>query len=746
MDSLTRSMDGPTRPVLAAAATPREAPLAMPAQSLRRFSRSERRAWAAPQSAATPWRERLIVFGGAAALTYYGAREMYGVVEVGEVTTLEWALVVLFVVNFYWIALSFSASLVGFRRLVAKTDRLGPPPQRLDVKTAIVMPIYNEAPSRVFAAMQAICEDVAATGLGDAFDYFFLSDTSDPNIWIAEERALLAMRERLPLERIYYRHRRKNVGRKVGNIADFVMRWGAAYPQMVVLDADSLMSADAIVRLAAAMEANPDAGIVQSLPLIVNRNTLFARVQQFAARIAGPVIAAGLAAWMGRDGNYWGHNAVIRTRAFADHCGLPDLGGRPPFGGQILSHDFVEAALMRRAGYAVTMLPTLGGSFEESPPSLIDLAVRDRRWCQGNLQHIRVLAGKGFTLASRHHFLAGIMAYLASPLWMAQLLVGIVLVLQSKYIRPEYFTADFSLFPAWPRFDYQRALYLFGLTMAVLLAPKFLGLIVALNDAPTRRGCGGALRLVLSSLLEIIISAALAPIMMLMQSGAVAQILSGRDTGWNPQRRGDGSIPFSVIVRRHSAHTALGLITLFAAGLISPSLVIWMSPTIAGLILSIPLSWASGQMWIGVGLRRLGLLTTPEETQTPPIVARANALAKQLAVTGCDDEDALRAVAGDAAFRHRHEMFLPDAGRHRRGEIDVDEAVATAKLNDARSVEEARAWLKPGEQLAVLSDRALIALLARLPARAEPLAEADAGAGEALQATTALAQAGDQRP
>jgi membrane glycosyltransferase len=315
---------------------------------------------------------------------------------------------------------------------------------------------------------------------------------------------------------------------------------------------------------------------------------------------------------------------------------------------------------------------------------------------------------------------------------MAQLLIGIVLVLQSKYIRPEYFTADFSLFPAWPRFDYERALRLFELTIAVLLAPKILGLIAALIDAPTRRGCGGAIRLVLSTLIEIVISAALASIMMVIQSGSVLQILSGRDTGWNPQRRDDGSIPFSSIVRRHRAHTALGLVTLFAAGLISPSLVIWMSPTIAGLILSIPLSWASGQLWIGVGLRRLGLLTTPEESETPPIIARANALADELALTGHDSDDGLRAIAGDAAFRQSHEMFLPDAGRHRRGEIDVDEAVATAKLNDARSVEEACGWLKPRERLAVLNDRALIALLARLPARSEPLAEADAGAAMAL--------------
>jgi membrane glycosyltransferase len=723
MDSLTSS-------IAAAPATPREAPLAMPAQSLRRFSRSERRAWAAPDHLRTPWLTRLPIFGGAVALTAYGAREMYGVVEVGVVTPLEWALVVLFVLTFSWISLSFTAAVYGFAWLM-RAPRLGPPPTKLQAKTAIVMPIYNEAPSRVFAAMQAICEDVAATGLGDAFDYFFLSDTQDPNLWVAEERALLAMRERLPGQRIYYRRRRRNIARKSGNIADFVMRWGAAYAHMVVLDADSLMTGETIVRLAAAMEADPDAGIIQSLPLIVNRNTLFARLQQFAARLAGPVLAAGLAAWVGRDGNYWGHNAIIRTRAFADHCGLPELAGRPPFGGYILSHDFVEAALMRRAGWAVYMLPTIGGSYEESPPSLIDLAARDRRWCQGNLQHARAAMGRGFCLASRQHFLAGIMGYLASPFWMAQLLVGIVLVLQSKYIRPEYFTADFSLFPAWPRFDYERALSLFELTIAVLLAPKILGLVAALADPPTRRACGGAILLTLSTVLEILVSSMLASIMMVIQSGSVLQILSGRDSGWRPQRRDDGSIPFSSIARRHRSHMALGVVTLFAAELISPSLVIWMSPTIAGLVLAIPLSWASGQRWIGVGLRRLGLLVTPEEVATPPIIARANALAQELALTGHDDDDGLRAIAADGEFRRVHETFLPDAIRHRRGEIDVDEAVAIAKLNDARSVEEACAWLKPKERLAVLTDRALIALLARLPLRAEPLVEAAAHAGVA---------------
>ena len=232
----------------------------------------------------------------------------------------------------------------------------------------------------------------------------------------------------------------------------------------------------------------------------------------------------------------------------------------------------------------------------------------------------------------------------------------------------------------------------------------------------------------LSTLLEIIVSAAIAPIMMLIQTGSVFQILSGRDTGWNPQRRDDGSIPLRSIVRRHRSHMAMGVFALIAAGLLSRSLVLWMSPTIAGLILAIPISWASGQLWMGAGLRRLGLLVTPEESQTPAIIRRANALAEELERSGHDNEDGLRAIAGDAQFRRAHEAFLPEAGRRRRGEVDVEEAVAISKLNDARHLDEACAWLKPREKLAVLNDRALIALLARLPAAAEPNAPSEPGA------------------
>ena len=700
------------------ACMPQEAPLAMPVQSFRRFAASERRGWSVPKLAYTPWLSRLLVFGGGLLLTIYGAMEMYAVVNVGTITTLKWALLILFVANFSWIAIAFTSGVLGFFWLLLRAPKVPGLPAGLRERTAVVMPIYNEAPSRVFGAVQAMIEDVERTGLGAHFDWFFLSDTTNPDVWIAEERAFLAMRARLgERARVFYRHRPKNTARKAGNIGDFVSRWGGAYAHMVVLDADSLMTGHSIVSLAAAMEADADSGIIQTLPLIINRNTMFARVQQFAARIYGPVIASGLAVWSGRDGNYWGHNAIIRTKAFADHCGLPDLRGRPPFGGHVLSHDFVEAALIRRAGYAVYMLPVLGGSYEESPPSLIDLATRDRRWCQGNLQHSRILMAKGFVWPTRQHFATGIMGYLASPLWMAQLIVGIVLVLQSTYIRPEYFTDEFRLFPAWPRFDAERALALFGVTMAVLLAPKVFGLIIALWESETRKACGGAFRLIVSTLLEVIMSALLAPIMMVIQTGSVMQIVFGRDTGWNPQRRDDGSIPLRDIIRRHRSHVALGVVTLIAGMLISPSLVAWMSPTIAGLILAIPISWASGQLGIGLALKRLGLLLTPEEASPPAIATRANALTSQLAAEGGDESDGIRAIHDDAALREAHEIFLPTPQPRLRGHIDTDRALAEAKLGEAQNLEEAIGWLKPKERMVVLHDRALLDMLTRLPAR-----------------------------
>ena len=710
--------------------TPVDNRLSMPAQNLFKYDTSKVRPPAASWLWRTPWLARLVTYGGGLALTVYGGWQMYRVIDVGGVTALKWALLALFLLNFSWIALSFCSAVVGFVLLLNKrpTPVL---PTELREKTAVVMPIYNEAPSRVFAALQTIFEDVQATGLGESFDWFFLSDTTNPDVWIAEERAFIALRRRLgPQARVFYRRREKNTSRKAGNIEDFVTRWGGAYAHMVVLDADSLMTGPTIVKLASAMEADPDSGIIQTLPLIINRNTLFARVQQFAARIYGPVIAMGLSAWMGRDGNYWGHNAIIRTEAFARHCGLPDLPGKPPFGGHILSHDFVEAALIRRAGYAVYMIPTLGGSFEESPPSLIDVSIRDRRWCQGNLQHSRVLFARGLHWASRQHFLTGIFGYLTSPLWLMQLLVGIIIVIQASYLKPEYFTGDFALFPTFPRFDAERSLQLFALTMSILLAPKFFGLLVAIYETETRRGSGGAIMLLISTLFEIVLSALLAPIMMLIQTGHVVHIVFGFDTGWDPQRRDDGSVPLVDIIRRHRWHMVLGVVTLFAGLLISTSLVAWMSPTIAGLILAIPISWLTSQRWLGLVFRRAGVLVTPEETTTPPIAKRGKALSKALARADEDEVNGLLALHADPELRRLHEEWLPARKPRQRGVIAADRAMAEAKIADAETIEDAVQWLNRGERLVTLSDRALIGMIARLPHKTELTTRSDARAAE----------------
>lgn len=659
---------------------------------------------------------RLAVFGGTLALTAYGIFEMYGVVSVGGVTALEWALLILFAVNFSWISLALLNSISGVIGHVANARMSASPPTQLSRRTAVVLPTYNEDPTRVFGSLAAMIDEIGTTGMARHFHWFVLSDTTNPDIWIAEERVFVELCKRVgDGAEIFYRHRSKNTARKAGNIADFVTGWGGAYDHMLVLDADSLMTANAIIALAAAMEADPDAGIIQSLPLIINRNTMFARLQQFAARIYGPIIAQGLAAWSDRSGNYWGHNAIIRTRAFAASCGLPDLSGPPPFGGHILSHDFIEAALMNRAGYDVYMLTGTGGSYEESPPSLEDLAIRDTRWCQGNLQHMRILTAKGLRLASRQHLAAGIMAYLASPIWMAQLLVGIVLVLQSHYVRPEYFTDEFALLPAWPSFDAERALWLFGVTMLVLLAPKLFGLLLSLADGPTRRGSGGAVRLTISTLVEIICSALLAPIMMVMQTGSVLRIMIGRDAGWSPQRRDDGTISFRSTLRRHFSHMVLGLITLVAGLLIAPSLVAWMSPTIAGLCLAAVLSWGTGQLSLGLALKRWGLLLTPEETTPPSIAARAGELRTALQSTIGPPTDALRAIHGDPDLRELHERFLPPPIERARGDISGSTAVASAKLDDALSVNDAVAWLGPAERMALLQNRSLLSKFVGLP-------------------------------
>lgn len=606
---------------------PPESRLDMPVQDLRHW---------APGKALPAGRERSsvhvcrwFVFTATFALTGLGTFEIYQVISPADITWLQVIFAALFAVTFAWISFACASAMLGFLTMKRQRYTLA---ELAEVKrTALLMPVYHEDPETVATAMARMGRALVKEKAGDKFDIFVLSDSRDAAHIRHEAQVFAKLRQDLRDEiQVYYRRRPDNHHKKAGNIADFVTRWGGAYEAMIVLDADSMMAGKTLVTLARAMAADPKAGIIQSLPLLHNRWTLYSRMQQFAGRVYGPIVANGLAAWHGRDGNYWGHNAIIRVKAFAESAGLPELTGRKPFGGHILSHDFVEAALMRRSGWAVYMLPGLGGSYEETPPNLIELAARDRRWSQGNLQHIKLLNVKGLHWVSRLHFLQGIMSYLASPLWLFLLMTGLVLSTVAKYAQPNYFPEGFTLFPAWPVFDPERALRLFTLTMAVLFVPKILGIIAAMFDPVLRRGCGGFIGLIKSLFAESLLSALLSPIMMLIQSGFVLDVFLGRDSGWKTQKRTEEAPPFSELLQKHAWHIVAGVLVGVLAFLITMQTFLWLSPIVLGLALSAVVSWGTGLVSVGRRAWDWNVFRIPEESR-PVLGSEDDANSEQLA-------------------------------------------------------------------------------------------------------------------
>ncbi|WP_458097291.1 glucans biosynthesis glucosyltransferase MdoH [Roseomonas sp. WA12] len=713
LDTLT-----PLRPA-ALPSMPEEAPLDMPVQDLR--ARPARPVQPETGPARMGWR-RAFVLVATILLTLFGAQEMALVLGISTMFTPGAVVLALFVPLFAWIALSFVSSLCGVASVIAGGGRaLGIDPAAplpaLTGRTALLMPVYNEDPRRVLAGLEAIREALRDAGVADHFDLFILSDTTNPDAWAREEEAFLALRTRVGAgARIFYRRRAKNIDRKAGNIADWVRRYGGAYPQFLILDADSVMSADSLIRLAAAMEAHPTVGLIQSLPVIVNGRSLFARMQQFAGRLYGPIIAHGIAFWHGAEGNYWGHNAMIRTVAFASAAGLPHLPGRKPFGGTVMSHDFVEAALMRRQGWAIHFVPALPGSYEESPPALSDLAIRDRRWCQGNLQHLAVLPTRGLHPISRSHLLVGIGSYITAPLWLLFLVCGVLLALQARFVLPVYFPSGPALFPDWPVVDPVRAKWVFIGTMAMLLVPKLLAWAAMLMDGPWRRGHGGALRSMASVVVETVLAGLLAPVTMLTQSVDVVSILRGRDSGWSAQTRDDGVLPLRDVARLYWRHTAFGLAFGIAAFLVSPFLAAWMSPVVLGLALAIPLAAWTARRGAGQALRRAGLLLIPEEREPPTILRRTLALRAEWEGLAPEGE-ALGRLRADPALLEAHRAMLPRPAAARPDALDSNLVMARARVAASASAPEALAALTRPEKAALLGDAEGLDALLALPAR-----------------------------
>ena len=643
----------------------------------------------------------------------YGIYQMLQVVRFASMTLLQGLMIFFFAISLCWIAFAAGSVIAGASKRRDPVSRGLP-----GGLTALVMPIYNEDPVRTTAALQAMAEALHGIGAGQCFEIVVLSDSTNADSWIRETAVIDLLRKSLAsVMPVWYRRRWSNVARKSGNLEDFVTRWGGRFAHMIVLDADSLIDAPTLLSLVQSMEADPALGILQTAPQLIGARTFFGRLQQFAACVYGPVITRGLAAWSGDSCNYWGHNAIIRMKAFADNCGLPMLKGRKPFGGHVLSHDFVEAALIRRGGWKVRMATDCGGSWEESPPTLIDVAVRDRRWAQGNLQHMKIIGTAGLSLTSRLHLGTGIMSYLSSPLWLLMLAVGFALSIQSHLIRPEYFSHDFQLFPTWPRFDVELMMALFWFSMLVLLIPKMLGLIRALLSPRIRRSGGGVIGVAASILLEAILSALYAPILMMVQSRHVFEVFMGKDSGWKTQRRDGGGTSWGDAWEFHKRHMLLSCMTAAVVYVLSPSLLAWLSPALLGLFLAVPLSHASGSEALGRALLKIGLLRTPEEAEQPAMVLRRKELIARAAEL---PEDGLRYLARNREARLVHIGSNLPRPSDPRGKPDPHAFTAEQKLIDARSLDEVLGWLTPIERTEVAADARLLNQLALLPDTQHP--------------------------
>lgn len=629
---------------------------------------------------------------------------MYHVLDVSGVTILEKILLGVFSLNISWIAYAFVSATIGFLAALAglfdgHRARASSGSALISGRTVIAFPIYNEDVERVFGTVESTAKSLAnAPG---RFECFILSDTNDPEIALQEEAAFERLRARLaPGTLVHYRRRTMNLHRKAGNIRDFITRWGGRYDYMIVFDADSFMEPDTLIALARRMEASPETGLIQTIPQLVGGRTLFARTQQFAAVLYGPVLGNGLAWWAQNEGNFWGHNAILRIRALANGAGLPEIPGRAPFGGSILSHDFVEAALLRRAGWNVQIAPELGGSFEQGPPSIIDLSIRDRRWCQGNMQHMAVLLKtRGLTFTSRMHLIIGIFSYLASPLWLLFITVGMLLSLQNMFLKPQYFSDSASLFPSWPVIDSERSLHLFLITMAILFAPKLYGLIYGLA-APRWRRTVGPVKTVMGVIAETLVSVLIAPVMLVEQTTAVYRVFSGRDGGWNPQARESNEYTLHDTFRHHAPAIGLGAVLNICAFAISPIFAAWLAPATIGMLLAATLSYWTGRTKSGDLTRRLNLLESPEEIDPPQSYLEAVA---DRAIYRNLDTPSLTHLFGDRTLRNRRSPMVDTHWPLGHSEVHTPLALARARANRLATIDAYISALEPKEKLALLN-------------------------------------------
>jgi membrane glycosyltransferase len=527
----------------------------------------------------------------------------------GSNSLLRPLLLVLLAFSVFYMALTGWPTVLGFILHLARAKMRVAAAPNGQSSTAIIMPVYNEDARTVFAAMETMARAIADAGLARV-DLFVLSDTQDPAIAALEQEEFARLQTRLPEgPGLFYRRRVSNAGRKVGNLLDFCHRWGPDYDYMVVLDADSLMGPRAIATLIGLMDANPRTGIIQTVPYAVGRETPFARFQQFSARLYTPLLVEGLTFWQQGDGNYWGHNAIVRIAPFVEHCTLPVLPGREPFGGEILCHDVVEAGLMRAAGWNVWVLPETVESYEAVPANLVDFTGRERRWCQGNLQHSRVLPDRRLRPLGRFHLAYGIMHYASAPVAALFLLLATL---------DSLFGGDFAhrLLLGGGAAQWGLA----GLVAALLYSCKLTALAAVLANRNEARQFGGRLRLLVSAALEQLGALVITSVLITFYTRFVISLLRGATVRWDAQPRDDRGLSWGEASTRLLLPTLVGVVWTALLACADTGLLLWCAPLLFGLLFSVPAAYVSSRIGFGRVLRRLGLFQIPEELSPPPIL------------------------------------------------------------------------------------------------------------------------------
>jgi membrane glycosyltransferase len=563
-----------------------------------------------------------------------------------------WQLMIIipFMILLFWLELGFFTALLGFFVLSAqqKSRHHTLPSEKqfpANATTAILLPIYNEDVAYVYAGLKSIYQSLQQENIEQQFEFYILSDSDSASYQLKEGAAWIKLCEELDAHgRIHYRHRKHRVKKKSGNIMDFCRRWGNLHPYMIVLDADSLMSGQTLAQLVSMMEQNPKVGLIQAPLYSTGIHSLFARSQQFVNRLYGPVFFAGLYYWWQGESQYWGHNVIIRTQAFMQHCDLPKLKEEGSLGGEILSHDFVEAALLNRAGWETWLAFELDGSFERPPPTLTDSLKRDRRWCQGNLQHWHIIWSRNIPHLQRFLLLGGIMSYVSSLVWLTWLATLSIVSISYQQLP--------LISGSW------ETLSLLVITIILLFVYKLFGILSVIKEGKSK--CfSGKFNLFMGVIAETALSILIAPVKMFYYSRFILEILTGRRINWNAQQRTDHQLEWLSTAREYAWISIIGLIWGSLLLLFNHQTFLWMLPVLAGLVFSIPVAVLTSPEYTGKTL-----FTTPDDLVPTDILKQFDTNYLHLQRYTClSSQDIFTRVLVDPLAHRQYIAYTPHRNR-----------------------------------------------------------------------------------